>query len=1792
MSMRIALCLGVILVGGSTPAWTQQAKLPPGSRDPFLRLEPYGPTSFVTALAFSPDGKTLYAGGFDKVVRAWTRNASGEFVIDGPAYRVPIGPGTSGAINAIALSDDGSLLAAAGHGPFRGEAGFRQAGIVINAETALNADMREDEGLIYVFDTRSQALVALLRGCRGAVARLTFAPAHPNKRPLLVSAAKEWDEQARMHVGTIRLWDVEHNQYLAGAWDVTGLASSATPGKTEVEMGRPSLAVWHTGGQLQEMQVAIAWDDGHLRIWDAEQADAGARKLGDIARCNSVVYLSDERALFAGGFLNDKGRIEIWDAGKNQWQKRQPALELPQPDGVYHYPRALVPLSSRGNGKLDAVAIALQTTRLNARGGDTLLQLIKLEGRSAAPIRAPVLLWPGNATGLPVLAASPRGDYVAAAGNDTHQILVYSIGDLLNQTGQPQSLRGVGSAFTNAEFAASGKDEGLLLTTATGRWVFDFVHSKLTDEIKNWTAESPQAGGWAATVTERSSTIAVQAPNGRTKRIQLPDKVQATVVAMLPPRAALSIPILAVGEMESGQQTRLVLYDAKSGKALRQLTGHTDRILSLAFSADGRLLVSAAGDETACIWTLTDLGRVLGQHGLPPFKPTIDKKGIIRVGTITEEDPASSSLDAEDVIEGLVEADRFRATTTLRELYEAAHLLKVGKTMTLRLRGPKGNRDVAVPVIQEIDEQKPLFSFFLIPGPKGRTPEWIGWNPIGPYESSGLLAERYLGWHFNTGERRAPTRFASADQYRKEYFRPGLLKDLIQRGELRVFHPRPLPPPRITLLIEEDHKFRANGQEDIVVRRSQVRFHLALSGRPMESLSSLTWQIDSRPEEKINLETASGREWSAPVQLRHGVHTLRVSATTPPEVDESDPNGTVETRSRTTTASLTVRYQPPPPRIQLKEPVKQFVVRDRDFVVGTLVHTGLAGEGVTVRFSHRHGTQEVFSETQALPADAAWPQTLNKKLQLRPGYNVIDVVATNTNALAGYEQFETASLRPLEITLLERGPPPGLTLEAVLPEGKTQRTIPIEGQTIRVDASRVTISGKIQAKENLTEAQWQKQGSEDATTLRGFVPQTAKQFTIREVCRLQPGAQTLLFRAKTQTSDEAVRALRFFFQPPVPAPAIVKVVPGASLQGEEPHAKVDVIWQLTAPPERFSYKAQVFINEKESDAPLKADEAAGTLSTTLLVSPGTSRIEIRLSNAWGSVRSAETQVSYTRPPRVVQWQTPAETQDARIDLVARIRSPMPLLPERIRLRVNDARQFLRPQIARQTGEKDTWVLRFQGVLLEGAFGNRAAPRTNQLRLWVGNAEADCHAEATVLYKPVQPPPEVEFERPATDGGTATSRLKVQVLARSTTKLKKVELLREGDPPLAMDVAAQELDAKGNFLLIAEAEVNLRPDFNRLRLSAVNDGGEAHTSISLNYVRPPPQLEITELVLPEGSSIAVKPGERDVTLPTSRATLRGRLYFDERDAERVDRAEQVRIYINGFQQRPADLHAKAPNGTEGWVRTFQTDILLNGVDNHVEMTLAHFPKADGPQQQFTIHCHRPQPAQRLHVLIVSPGDDDPEPLRADVERALVSPAFQSSSSVVLVGTEAKLENVQPQLVTIRYVIEAQAKAAALNNDTFVVYYRGAETVGTEGHMFTLYAPPLEADKQRFALPCDWIAEVFASTPGAQILLLDVGRRPGADPKDKAARDKIENWAHDFADVEHHAAVLRYAWLGKGATPADARLVTVLQEAMPTTKRLIEVRNFVREFPLRKQLQWLDPRDYIPLGLESLALGRKR
>ncbi len=253
----------------------------------------------------------------------------------------------------------------------------------------------------------------------------------------------------------------------------------------------------------------------------------------------------------------------------------------------------------------------------------------------------------------------------------------------------------------------------------------------------------------------------------------------------------------------------MFLYNAETGQQIRQYTGHTDPIRSLAFSSDGRLLASAADDQTVCVWSLTSLPKHIGQRALIPGLAIKEEDGKLTVGKIDEDSPAGKKIEKGDVVEGLVENNQLRKLKSPHEFYEAVSQRKPGQEITLQVAG-KG--PVAVAVGQYIDQLNALLFLFVTAAQRLAAREWIGWNPDGQFDASDRKSERLIGWHFNKGkDQNSPPAFAFAEQYRKEFFKEGILKHLIATGSLsqalkawqKEDKAKELPKPKMVFWIDE-----------------------------------------------------------------------------------------------------------------------------------------------------------------------------------------------------------------------------------------------------------------------------------------------------------------------------------------------------------------------------------------------------------------------------------------------------------------------------------------------------------------------------------------------------------------------------------------------------------------------------------------------------------------------------------------------------------------------------------------------------------------------------------------------------------------------------------------------------------------------------------------------------------------------------------------------------------------------------------------------------------------------------
>ena len=71
----------------------------------------------------------------------------------------------------------------------------------------------------------------------------------------------------------------------------------------------------------------------------------------------------------------------------------------------------------------------------------------------------------------------------------------------------------------------------------------------------------------------------------------------------------------------------IILWDAREEKLLKILEGHSNWVVSLAFSPNGRFLISGAGDSTARIWAV-ESGDEIGRLRFPGSSTYIESVGF------------------------------------------------------------------------------------------------------------------------------------------------------------------------------------------------------------------------------------------------------------------------------------------------------------------------------------------------------------------------------------------------------------------------------------------------------------------------------------------------------------------------------------------------------------------------------------------------------------------------------------------------------------------------------------------------------------------------------------------------------------------------------------------------------------------------------------------------------------------------------------------------------------------------------------------------------------------------------------------------------------------------------------------------------------------------------------------------------------------------------------------------------------------------------------------------------------
>jgi hypothetical protein len=952
---------------------------------------------------------------------------------------------------------------------------------------------------------------------------------------------------------------------------------------------------------------------------------------------------------------------------------------------------------------------------------------------------------------------------------------------------------------------------------------------------------------------------------------------------------------------------------------------------------------------------------------------------------------------------------------------------------------------------------------------------------------------------------------------------------------------------------------------------------------PADQIRSLTWQ---RGKDSGKFEATADGEWSADLSglaWKRGDYPVRVSLQTTGEMQEFP-------------RELVLRYQPPRPEVRFVG-VPPRVVDKAEYKLKTEVVPG-TGQSVEIRLSHRNDGKE-------LPVDKPWSvkekTTVEKTFTLKPGLNQIKVLARNAE---GDEEWQS-------VDVLFKTARPQISITAIVPlpgEGRLRPDPDKADKPLAVDSARVRIEGTIEALDPLTAASWVTDAKDDKRKPFDLSKKPTKLTIEQEVTLAEPGKPlTVRFFAKTAASELAEQAIVLRYEPRLPELRVTSPVEGQPLYEGKDNLSVKVEARLVWPEGAYPCTAQLIVNDKEQDEPVKLAAKAASFTGTAKLQPGENWLQVRLKNEWWESTTPRLLVTYRRPPKVASLTAPAKSTKAFVDAVAMIESPkgLPLTTLRFQGHDQPADRF-QPVLSQEKGEVSIWKVTLKEVPLKKG--------KNVLTLQASNRDGWSlqTTETTVVSEEaVQPKATVELLSPAQSAVVDAPEMPVVYRILSTSPLKKVEIHRNGEAVYRKEKVDLEAITKtgDQYELRESRKVALQSGVNSLKIVAQNDGGEQESAIvALTYQTGPATVLITHL-----DADTAPLGFADDKLlfpkvPQAKTVIHGIVQWEPSGDAQMAKVSQVRVYVNGCQQPPAVLEKASPSKRE---RAFKTEVRLTRAEgNLVAVKLPDLAENRGSRNHCLLDCAKPdlaaEPRRQAHLLVVDTGKDgDKVVVQRVLDSLKATPAgenrfakegFADGGRIYgpLVGTDVAPDRVYVQLLSIKRNLKLRAAAGA-TNDVVFIYFRGGEALDAQGHFLRTADSERDPELRWSGLPCDYLTRYCAENLGAQLVMLDVTREVRTSGG-ATAQDKVLQWPDDPS-----VAVFRYAWSGKpqDQTP-DARLLSDWTHAMGHGKKLSEVASFIeKKFNKTDRKPWLS-KDYgarlayseqVPPGLEDAHLGGK-
>jgi WD40 repeat protein len=534
----------------------------------------FGHTDQVTSVAISGDGKRIVSGSADQTVKVWDPH-TGEVI-----HTLK---GHTNMVWSVAISADGERIAS-GSG----------------------------DKTVKLWDARKGEEILTLTGHPGPVTNVAISADGTR----IVSGAvvtafgdsewKVWDADKGQEIHTLRgrTADVASVAISADGKRIASVSGEIfQPGEVTVWEADTGKVLHTLKGQTSFTRVAISADGrriaavsgvgvtegklSEIKVWDADTGAVVQTLTSRLDEENDFVNvaLSADGKRVVSGSLNQT--LKVWDADSGQ-----------ETLSLWGHTAEVTGVAINADGKLIVSGSADQTVKVwDPDTGHRVLPLYTHEN---------------NVTSLAISAGGKR----IASGSVDGTVKVWNV----DQSQEVQILNFDTEIVRSVAISADGKR----IATAFGK---SDVNGGGVDTpgksgaIRVWDADT---GEVIHTLQGHTSNVCSVAISADGKRI-----VSGGGEVSLPAKPAEILPA-EPGEILPARSGELKVWDAETGQEVHTLPGHTNIVWSVAFSADGKRIVSGSWDQTVKVWD-ADTGQVI--HTLKGHTNTVGSVAISADGT-------------------------------------------------------------------------------------------------------------------------------------------------------------------------------------------------------------------------------------------------------------------------------------------------------------------------------------------------------------------------------------------------------------------------------------------------------------------------------------------------------------------------------------------------------------------------------------------------------------------------------------------------------------------------------------------------------------------------------------------------------------------------------------------------------------------------------------------------------------------------------------------------------------------------------------------------------------------------------------------------------------------------------------------------------------------------------------------------------------------------------------------------------------------------------------------------------